>query len=233
MSSKLEKLLISYTAERDSIKAELEERAAEMDYSRVQLFSKALNHINQQLQTLYNLQDKWHDEKEQLEHWIKLLEKSSVAGDENYMQDYYACKIAIEKERLAELSNNTVQKTPPGSFLHEVLLKLLSKELESFTLVLLDSQKLLCHIRLVRKTLILTVPEVRRHRASYTLRKSRIRKLKSLGFRLYDNKDKLMLFAPYFTLEEVDAVQRVLARITFEVFYFKALAGETFIRYYP
>jgi hypothetical protein len=233
MSSKLEKLLVSYTTERDSIMSELEERAAEKDYSRVQLFSKALNHINQQLQTLYNLQDKWYDEKGQIERWIKLLEESSVAGDENRMQDYYACKIAIEKEKLAERSNTAVQKSPPGSLLHELLLKLLSKELESFTLVLLDSQKLICQIRLVRKTLILTVPKVRRHSASYTLSKSRIRKLKSLGFRLYDNKDKLMLFAPYSTLEEVEAVQRVLARITFEVFYFKALAGETFIKYYP
>lgn len=232
MSSKLEKLIAFYEAERNSIKAELEERLAERDYSRVHLFSKASDRISQQLQTLYNLQDKWYDEKEQLEHWIKLLEKSLVAGDEHNMSEYYAYRIAAEKESLAELSDTAVQKSPLGSLLHKMLLKLLSKELGSFILVLLNSRKLLCHIRLARNTLILTIPEVRRHRADYTLQERQIKKFKSLGFRLYDNKDKLMLFAPYSTLEEVDAVQLILARITFEVFYFKQLAGETFIKYH-
>jgi len=78
----------------------------------------------------------------------------------------------------------------------------------------------------------LTVPEVRRHKANYTLQKRHIGKFRSLGFRLYDSKDKLILIAPYSTLEEVKAVQLILARITFEVFYFKELAGETFIKYY-
>jgi hypothetical protein len=233
MRSKLEILLASYEAARDSIKAELEECVAEADYSRVYLFSKALGRINQQLQTLYNLQDKWYDEKKQLERWVKVLEKNLAAGDEDNMQGYYAYKIATEKNKLAELRNTAAQKSPHENLVHELLLKLLSKELESFTLVILNSRKLLCHIRLARRTLILAIPEVHRHRITYTLQKRHIRKFKSLGFRLYDNKDKLMLFAPYSTLEEVDTVQRVLARITFEVFYFKALAGETFIKYHP
>ena len=100
-----------------------------------------------------------------------------------------------------------------------------------FTLTLLESKRFYCHFKLVRKTLILTIPEVRRHREDYTLAKRHVRSLKRLGFKLYDNKDKLMLFAPYSTSEEVNAVQRILARITFEVFYFKSLAGETCIKY--
>ena len=232
MSSKLKKLIASYEAERDSLTIEMEECVAEMDYPRVHLFSKALGRISQQLQTLYNLQDKWYDEKEELEHWIKLSEKHLAAGDEDNMQDYYAYRIAIKKEKLAELSRATVQKSSLQSLVHETLLKLLSKELQSFALIILDSRRLFCHIRLIRKTLILTVPEIRRHQIDYTLQKRHLRKFKSLGFRSYDNKHKQMLFAPCSTLEEVNGVQLILARITFEVFYFKELAGETFIKYY-
>jgi hypothetical protein len=77
------------------------------------------------------------------------------------------------------------------------------------------------------------VPQVRRHRASYTLEKRHIEYFRSLGFRLYDNKDKLMLFAPYATLEDVNAIQHILARITFDVLSFKGIAGESFIKYHP
>ncbi|MGI4865467.1 MAG: hypothetical protein ACRYFZ_16215 [Janthinobacterium lividum] len=233
MSSKLEKLIAFYEAERVSLTAELAECVAEADYKRVYLFSKGLGRINQQLQTLYNLRDKWHDEKEYRAHSIKFLEERVADGETaEYVRRYYTERIAAEKKKLAELTQLPFQNSSVGQVMRDMLGKLLAGELAGFTLVLQDSRRLYCHIRLMRKTLFMTIPEVRRHRADYTLQKSHLRKFRSLGFGLYDTKDKLLLFAPYSTLEEVSAVQRTLARIAFEVFYFKDLTGETFIKYY-
>jgi phage terminase Nu1 subunit (DNA packaging protein) len=233
MRTKLEKLIAAYEAERASLTAEMEECVAEMDYGKAHLFFKGLARVNQQLQTLYNLQDKCYDEKEHLTHAIKLFEERLVdVKDGDYTRDYYTQSLADKKEKLAELTQASAQKVSVGQTVRAMLGKLLVGELATFTLVLQDSERLHCHVKAVRRTLLLTVPEIRRHKANNTLRGSHVRKFLSLGFRLYDSKDKLILFAPYSTLEEVNAVQRILARITFEVFYFKELADETFIKYY-
>jgi hypothetical protein len=232
MSSKLEKLLAAYQAERASLTAEMEECVAEMDYGKAHLFFKGLARVNQQLQTLYNIKDKGHDKKKYLTQSIKFLEERLIGG-EGYIRSYLTERIAEEKEKLAELSRASTQKPTVGHTVYDVLDKVLAGEIVGFTLVLLESKRFYCHLKLVRKTLIMTIPEVLRHWEDYTLAKRHIRSLKRLGFKLYDNKDKLMLFAPYSISEEVNAVQRILARITFEVFYFKELAGETFIKYHP
>jgi hypothetical protein len=232
MRTKLEKLIAAYEAERASLTAEMEECAADMDYGKARLFFKGLARVNQQLQTLYNLQDEWCDKKEQLARSIKFWEEKALA-EEGYLLRYLTERIAEEKKKLAELQQASAQKVITSQVVRDTLGKLLVGELTSFTLVLQDSVRLYCAIKAVRRTLFLTVPEIRRHRANYTLRKSHVRKLQSLGFRSYDNKDKLILLASYSTSEDINAVQRILARITFEVFYFKSLAGETFIKYHP
>jgi hypothetical protein len=232
MSSKLEKLLALYEAERTSLTAEMQECVAHMDYSRAHLFSKALGRVNQQLRTLFNILDKWHDEKEHLARWIKSFEERA-ATEEGHKLRYLTEKIDEKKKKLAELPSASAQKVLAGHSLRATLSSLLAREITGCTLVFQESQRLSCHFRLVRKTLILTVPQVRRHRASYTLEKRHIEYFRSLGFRLYDNKDKLMLFAPYATLEDVNAIQHILARITFDVLSFKGIAGESFIKYHP
>ena len=231
MRSKLEKLLAAYEAERASLTTEMEECVTELDYGRAHLFFKSLGRVNQQLQTLYNLQDKWHDERECLTHWVKCLEEQ-LTVTEGYSHHYIAERLAADKEKLAALREASAQKAIAGHTVREVLNKLLAGEVTGFTLVFQESKRLSCHGRLVRKTLILTLPEVRRHRVDYTFQKRHIKYLERLGFRLYDNKDKLMLFAPYSAVEDINAVQRLLARITFDIFYFKELAGETFIKYH-
>ena len=57
MRTKLQKLLAACEAERASLTAEMEECVAEMDCGKAHLFFKGLVRINQQLQTLNNLQD--------------------------------------------------------------------------------------------------------------------------------------------------------------------------------
>ncbi len=232
MSTKLEKLIAAYEAESASLTAELEECVAEMDYGRAHLFSKALRHVNQQLQTLCNLQDKWHDEKDFLAHSIRFWEERASA-EEEYLGRYPTERIAEEKKKLAELQQASAQKTQPGHCVRTVLSSLLAGEITGCTLVFHDSNRLICTIRLARKTLILTVPEVRRHQDSYTLKKRHIKCFKRLGFRLFDDKDKLMLFVPYTSPEDVRAVQGILARITFDILNFKEFTGESYIKYYP
>jgi hypothetical protein len=230
MRSNLEKLIAAYEAERASLTTEMEECVAEADYGKAHLFSKVIRQVNQQLQTLYNIQDKWHDEKERLVQWISYLEETKAA---NELSRHFTELIAENKEKLAALQHASAQKATPGRAVRDALNKLLTGEIRGFTLVFQESNRLSCHLRLVRRTLILTIPEIRRHKDDCTLEKRHLRKLKRLGFALYDNKDKLMLFAPYSAIDDIKVIQLVLARITFEVFNFKDFVGDTLLKYYP
>jgi hypothetical protein len=146
---------------------------------------------------------------------------------------HFTERIAEEKRKLAELEQESAQKVQPRHSVRAALSSLLAGEITGCTLVFHTSNRLTYDIRLVRKTLVLTAPEIHRHKEDYTLRKRPIKCFKNLGFRLYDDKDKLMLFAPYTTLEDVQAVQCILARITFDILGFKRFTGESYLRHYP
>ncbi|MGI4743070.1 MAG: hypothetical protein ACRYG7_48585 [Janthinobacterium lividum] len=231
MSSKLDIMVAYYEAERSTITALLAECVAETDYKRAHLYQKTLALVSQQLQILGNIKNKWHDEKEKNIRRIEMLEARSVVAATDAMQQYYAELIAVEKEKLVELAHLSAQNNPVGKVFHATLSKLLAGKITKFILVLNHSARLNCHVRLVRKTVILSLPEIHRHVASHTLCKKQLKQFKYLGFRLYDSKDKLMFFAPYTTPEELNAVKCILARVAFEILYFKGLAGETFITY--
>ncbi|WP_210522189.1 hypothetical protein [Hymenobacter terricola] len=79
---------------------------------------------------------------------------------------------------------------------------------------------------------MITLPEVQRHRVGYQLRKKQIKVLQRLGFQLYDHKDKLILFLPFSISAEIPAVKYVLAKIAFEVFYFKDFSQDSYIKYH-
>ena len=74
MSSKLKKLIHHYEEEKSRIVGLLDSCVEEAAYSKAHLYSKSLLIINQQLQTLYNLNDSLYDTKEHTIRMIKLLE---------------------------------------------------------------------------------------------------------------------------------------------------------------
>ncbi len=118
-----------------------------------------------------------------------------------------------------------------NNILYNTLTKLLDKKIENFTFVFNKSKIFYCNIKLVRKTVIISFPEIRRHVANCLLYKKRIKHLKRLGFQFYDDRDKLILFLPYTNQEEINKVKDILVQIVFEVFYFKEICNEPFIKY--
>lgn len=220
MSSKLKKLISYYEEERSNLVAQLDECIAETDYVVARRYSKGLNLVNQKLQVLYNLDDNLYDEKQRSIKLINALEEEIKSSDLEYGDNYYAKRIAAERESLDKLHEDSLAKgkKQERGVLDELLNNILEGELEGFTLVLSKSQNLCCNLKRVRRTLIISIPEARRHVASYLLYKKNIKQLKRVGFSAYDNKDKLMAFLPFSNQAELGLVKAVLARIAFEVF---------------
>lgn len=233
MSAQLKRLISCYEAEHRALTAAIDECVAEGEYATAHRLAKGLWRVGRKLQIMKNLHDPLHEQKESTLRRIQGLEELS-ASLSGRMLDYYLELIATEKQKLADLQTRVPEKStvPPATALHQALTKLLEVRIAGFTLVLNESERLQLTLKLLRRTLFVMLPEVRRHRAAYTLQKRHIRCLKGLGFRLYDHKDKLLLFLPFGEATAIKEVEIMLARIVFDCFYSGELKGAAAIKYY-
>jgi len=234
MSSKLAKLIAHYEAEDAALTAQIDECVSEMAYGMAKRLTKGLFLVREQLQTLRSLQDKFFDDKRQMAHLRELLEEDDRNKWSDYRRRYLLDSIDALNQKIEALENaqKSAPKNPLPLVLQDVLRKLLAGEITQFYFVIDKEQNLNCVVKLVCKTLIMTIPEIRRHLSEDLFQKRQIRQIISFGFRLYDHKDKLMLFLPCSCQEEISGVKTVLAQLVFEVFYFKDLEGKTYVRYF-
>jgi hypothetical protein len=231
MSRKLNQLIAHYEAERDLLSAQLQECVEEADYGMAKRFTKGLFGVNRQLQTLYNLRDRHHDERVHTIQHIESLEKMMQREpwrERNYLADW----IASEQKKLAEWQAPASSPRPQTTAISEALGKLLAGRITGFTLFFSQRERLYCTFRLARRTLIITFPEIKRHRKEHGLPKKRIQGLQRLGFHFYDQGDKLMAFRHLTTEAEIAGVLRMLSHIAFGLFYFREFEQESYLSYY-
>ncbi|MDO7849701.1 hypothetical protein Q5H92_25285 [Hymenobacter sp. M29] len=231
MSRKLNQLIAHYEAERDMLSAQVQECVEEADYGMAKRFTKGLFGVNRQLQTLYNLRDSHHDEQKASIRHIESLEQM-MQREPQQERPYLADWIASEQKKLAEWQAQARSPRPQTTAIAEALRKLLGGRITGFTLHFSQREQLYCTFRLTRRTLIITFPEIKRHRKKYGLPKKRIRGFQRLGFHFYDQGDKLMAFQPLATEAEIGGVIRMLTHIAFELFYFREFEQESYLSYY-
>ncbi|MGY3087015.1 hypothetical protein ACVWYF_000041 [Hymenobacter sp. UYAg731] len=232
MSGKLKRLISYCEAEYRTLTAAIDACVTEGDYGTAQRLAKGMRRVGRKLQILLNLQDPLHGEKQYAIRCIKGLEELS-ASESGRVLDHYRDWIGAERQKLAALEARATQQTnaPPATALHQALMKLFEAQIDSFTLVLSESERLCLIFKPLRRTLLITLPAVRRHRAAYTLGKRHIRHLQALGFRLDDRQDNLLLWLPFGEKAKINQVKIILAQIAFDCFYFEELQGKSSIRY--
>lgn len=233
MSSKLQKLIAQYEAEEAALIAERAERLGEWDYGMARRFTKALAVVHRQLHTLKSLADPLHNEKQHAADYIKRLEEGTDQ-DARLPPKYRLQMLASARERLAALQAQARPSAPAAKAtqLNEALHKLLQGQIAAFALVIAPRNRLACNLRLVRRTLLVTMPEIQRHRAEYRIGKKQLRFLQSLGFRLYDQRDKLLLHTSFATAEDVAKVKAILVRLVLDGFYYWESAEDSYISYW-
>jgi hypothetical protein len=233
MSGKLKRLISHYEIEYNTLITAIDACLAEGDYGIAHRLAKGMRRVGRKLQILMNLQDPLHDEKENAIRRIKGLE-ALAASESGRVLDYYRGWIEAEKQKLATLEAQAVEpaNSMPASTLHQALTKLFEARIADFTLVLSEPKRLHLTVKLLRRTVLIMLPEVQRHRAACTLAKRHMRHLQGLGFRLYDRQDKFLLFLPFGEKVEINQVKIVLSRIAFDCFYFEEFQGQSSIKYH-
>lgn len=204
----------------------------EYDYGMAHRFTNCLTVAYQQLQVLYHLQDPWREAKTFAARQINRME-SSLLNSTGSLHRFYLERLAEERNKLAEFQAqaNARAAALPVTQLHEVLTKLLQGRISAFTWMIDPNKRLQFNIRLVRQTMLIILPEIQRHRADYVIEKKQIRLFQALGFRYYDQRDKLLLFTPFTLSEDVARVKTILARMMLDGFTDRELFEHSFISY--
>jgi hypothetical protein len=212
------------------------EHVAEAEYKLANRHAKALRRVEAKLRTYRNLQDPLHDQKESCRRQLAALQKQlqeREAGASGFIGNYIQQSILQQQQKLEQLSQTPASPVAGSrpSTVHDVLIKLLNYRLTHFTLVIAEQEGVYWVCRRVRRTLIITLPQVQRLQAGYVLRSKQLKYLQLLGFRLYDGNDKLILFLPFCEQEHIGVVQKLFAQLVFEVFPIRQFTGKAYVKY--
>ncbi|RSK50167.1 hypothetical protein [Hymenobacter rigui] len=223
-------LLNYYTREQRALAKQLREALQEQDYRLAARIQKGQHLVKHQIHLLQLLQNKHADELEQVDRWIRFLQRAITAKQEPHgLHHEMLLNYEQQRQKLLDAASSPPTNT---SVLQELMKQLLAGDLAAFTLVLSKSTRLCLSIRRVRRTLILTLPELIRHRQESTIRPVHLRRLRNLGFTYYDHKDKLLAFQPLATAEDLAHSMQLLMKITCLVFDFQDLHNDTEVRYF-
>lgn len=233
MDYKLEQLLAHYAQERRSLTKELRAARQEQHYRLMARLQKALAVVERQHYQLQALQDPYLEERESLARTItglrKLLQaKKSEEGAAGPITEL----LAHYEQQQVQLAHRPAAPAAPPQILVPLMEQLLAGQMRGFSLVISAAIKLQVHIRRVRQTAILTLPEVRRHRAEHTISKRQLRQLQQLGFTLYDQQDQLLAFEPLADTQDIARILQLWMKICCVVFDYRHFRHDAQIRYF-
>jgi hypothetical protein len=233
MDYKLEQLLVHYMQERRNLTRELRAARQEHDYRLMARLQKSLVMVERQYYQLRALQDPQLDEREMLARTISRLQKLLQAKKtEERVVGPIVELLAHYEQQQAQLEQRPATLAAPPQILLPLMEQLLARQVRGFSLVISAAIKLQVHIRRVRQTAILTLPEVRRHRAEHTINKRQLRQLQRLGFTLYDQQDQLLAFEPLADTQDTARILQIWMKICCVVFDCRHFRHDAQIRYF-
>jgi hypothetical protein len=231
LKDKLNILIDYYEAEKDRLLHLIDSRVKEEEYQLAYFHQRALYQLNGRLQTLRNINDKFHDEKSFISDRISNLEKRMGTESSDVMNDYYLKELERAEEELEKLirRSDKADTTDDKLILDKALSDLVDRKIKSFTLVLKRKDNLLLEFKYYRKVLKVTLPFVKRHLKNYMLYEGRVNKLQRFGFGFQNNDSKLVLKLNGDKEKVINNLKVILSKIIFEVFYFKEFENESYI----
>lgn len=233
MESQLKLLISLYEEEKVQLQKLIDECIAEREYLMAHYHSEALSQLNGRLQTLHNIDDKLYDEKDFKQRWIVGLQKQLESESSDHMKEYLEKRLQREKVELERLNQIPKQATHPDNktLLDETLKKLVDKKIKNLSLILKKADNLFLRFSYSKKTLKVTLPNVKQHTKKCILYEDNISTLKNLGFDLVENETKLTLSLTGDKDDILYRVKIILAKIVFEIFYIKEFENESYIRF--
>lgn len=233
VDNQLQLLISLYEEEKVRLQKLIDECLVETEYLMAHYHSQALYQLNGRLQTLKNIDDKLFDEKDFKQRRIDSIQKQIEAESSDYMKEYYVKDLQRAKEELEKLNQISKPATLPDNetLLAETLKKLVDKKVKNLKLILKKADNLFLGFSYSNRVLKVTLPYVKQHTKKWTLHDDNIKSFKNLGFDLTESETKLILTLTGDKEDILKQVKLILAKVVFEIFYFKEFENESYIEF--
>ena len=232
--NKFNAVVANWENERNDLIALIENYVKEQEYELAHFHQQALIKVNGRLQTLKNIDDKLYDRKYFIQEWINHLLKRVEAEPQEDLKAHWRKEIETRERELQELNQEPKQtnSTDPNIFT-ESLIALLNGKIRGCKLILKKSHNLTLMFGYKRQTLTIKLPYIKQHLKSLILDDEKILQFEHLGFQIQPG-GRTLIFQLRGEKESIlHEAMLVLAKVIFELFYFKVFENESFLEIIP
>ncbi|MEO7990061.1 MAG: hypothetical protein ABI663_10995 [Chryseolinea sp.] len=228
--NEIQTLIQELEHEQAELKRLIDESVKTGEYLIAHFHSEALGYVNRRLQTLRNLDDKNFDSKKMIKSMIKRAHMQLGVERPEKFKDYIKKEIEKHEWELQELNQQGKVTALESQVLIGHLESLISNKIKGVRIFLIRSSNFILDIKKHRSGIKILVPNMKTLRKNYIMHDENIQHFYGLGFTADENESKLTLLITNRNREQLlKELQRILAKIVFEIFYFKEFAGDTFI----
>jgi hypothetical protein len=230
VKSALQELIEFYELEKAGLEISIKTFLEELEYKMAHYQLRGLKKVNKTLQTLYNLADPLYDTRTRLESEKNVYEKLRNEWKNNA---YFDEKIIKIDQLLEALSREKTKQALDGQEFDDALYDVIEGKTKGFRFHLRKSANFWIDFRTANDTtMIISVTPTTQITEDYFLTKSHIHGFTGLGFIF--NKAAGTLEYVYHTtsFKNVFFVKILIARIIFDIFYYKVFDHPAFIEYY-
>jgi hypothetical protein len=191
--------------------------------------SEAMEHVNRQLQTLRNLDDKRFDEKRGIKRLIQGSEKQLQSDLHENIKLYLEKEILKYKQELEKLDSLEKVSVAESNILAHHLDLLINNKIKKVKIVLRRDYDHFIEIKKYKAGVKIVLPHLKTLLKNYSIQDDNLSKFLGLGFKITNQENKLTLILNRHKAEMVDELKRILSIIVFEIYYFREFEGGTFL----
>jgi len=232
MKSELSELIEYLESERDNLEIQKKECLQQWDYKGAHYFFIALQEVNHQLNTLYNLNDPDYDLKRRLESQKSFYDPDIRETYNDNMKDYFANKRKELDEQIQNLNNRIKKQSLDGQEFDDAIYELIEKKISGFKFHLKKQDNLFLEFRLQHeKAMIISTTLDEQSEEGYLMSDIK-QKLPALGFTFNEKNNSMECFYNLTFFKNSFEIKILVSRVIFDILYYKSLDDPAYIEKY-
>lgn len=229
---KLAQLIFFLEEERDKLQKVIDDYLKEYEYLMAHYHSRALWELKSQINTLKRLDDISYEEKmsslRYIEHYKEMSDDLPMPFAKKHFDELYAQEV----DKLEKLNAAPKQSVIDKEYiLEELVRKLMANKIKGLRLVLNSELKLHLKFTYSNRSLLVTLPYLKRHLDKWTISEKKLNSMKGLGFEIAGNGTRLIMVITGDKESILTDVKLMLAKLFFETFFYREFENKCFFEF--
>lgn len=229
---KLAQLIFFLEEERDKLQKVIDDYLKEYEYLMAHYHSRALWELKSQINTLKRLDDISYEEKRSSQRYIEnfnaMIDELSMPFAKKHFDELYAKEV----DKLEKLNAVPKQSVIDKEYiLEDLVCKLMANKIKGLRLVLNSELKL--HLKFIysKRSLVVTLPYLKRNLDKWTISEKKLNSMKGMGFEIAGNGSRLVWTISGDKDDILAAVKLMLAKLFFETFFYREFENKCFFEF--